>query len=623
MKNIQKKSSFYIFFLLLIFCILLITLFQKLFKNHSTNFIMPKILNTTNVISLYISNDGSDYNDGSKNSPLKSISGLNNILYKYIDSTNLNSLTINIYRDNGTYKFTNGFALDGNSFKDKNISINFIGLNKSKVIFTGGYSFSQKDSSKYDWIKNIYKYDISNITNFSSDLISLGIHDLYINGSPMTLSRYPNNGFILINSLLSNQTFTINDNTPFSWTSSKDVFLNGYLAYDWNYSSNNIVSIDSSDKTISIINKLQYGINNSQRIYFSNIFEELDTKLEYYIDYDNSFIYFIPKSRFTNSTLTIPILSEPFISLNNCNNISFNNITFEYSRNTGIVVENSSNILLNNLVIRNMSGKGVDLQSVYDTTISNCKLYNLGFSGVDISGGNRIGLESSNSKAINNEIYNFAIKNRTYSPGVSAYGVGILISNNKISNSPHSAIIFNGNDHIIENNEIFNVCNESGDSGAIYSGNDWTYRGNIIRSNYIHDVGYNSPNNNIVGIYLDDCMSSAEVYDNTLERINIAILVGGGRDNIITKNIIKKCNKSILIDNRALDWLDTSTLYNNLEKVPYTSELWLQKYPELYSLINSPPEVPYGNKVNLNSIILSPQISVAKEAKSTGYIDDN
>lgn len=47
------------------------------------------------------------------------------------------------------------------------------------------------------------------------------------------------------------------------------------------------------------------------------------------------------------------------------------------------------------------------------------------------------------------------------------------INKNKIYDGPHIGILFGGNDNIIEENEIFDICKETNDVGAIYSGRDW------------------------------------------------------------------------------------------------------------------------------------------------------
>jgi molybdopterin-containing oxidoreductase family membrane subunit len=55
-------------------------------------------------------------------------------------------------------------------------------------------------------------------------------------------------------------------------------------------------------------------------------------------------------------------------------------------------------------------------------------------------------------------------------PAVILSGVGHRVSHNVIQDHPHCAILFSGNEHRIEYNEIHSVCYESNDAGAIYSG---------------------------------------------------------------------------------------------------------------------------------------------------------
>lgn len=74
-------------------------------------------------------------------------------------------------------------------------------------------------------------------------------------------------------------------------------------------------------------------------------------------------------------------------------------------------------------------------------------------------------------------------------PEDSAQDVGQRAVHNLIHDHPHCPILYSGNDHRIEWNEIHHVALETGDVGAVYSGRDWTFRGNAIRYNFIHHTG--------------------------------------------------------------------------------------------------------------------------------------
>lgn len=86
--------------------------------------------------------------------------------------------------------------------------------------------------------------------------------------------------------------------------------------------------------------------------------------------------------------------------------------------------------------------------------------------------------------AEDNHLHDWSRWNRMNRHGIAPDGVGNRASHNLLNNSPHSAINFGSNDHLIEFSEIHDVCTEPNDAGAIYAGRDWTGRGTIIGRNY-------------------------------------------------------------------------------------------------------------------------------------------
>lgn len=59
---------------------------------------------------------------------------------------------------------------------------------------------------------------------------------------------------------------------------------------------------------------------------------------------------------------------------------------------------------------------------------------------------------------------------------------------------------------------------ESLDAGSVYSGRDWTMRGNIIRKNYFANIPRSA-------IYYDDQFSSAEAYQNTFFNVYMGMIL--------------------------------------------------------------------------------------------------
>ena len=189
-----------------------------------------------------------------------------------------------------------------------------------------------------------------------------------------------------------------------------------------------------------------------------------------------------------------------------------------------------------------------------------------------------------------------------YTPAISVEGVGNRVTHNLIHDAPHMAIFFGGNDHVIEFNEVHDVCLESNDAGAIYAGRDWTMRGTAIRHNYLHDItGFRG--RGCVGVYLDDMFCGTQIYGNVFYRVTRAAFIGGGRDCTVENNIFVDCRPALHVDARALGWAKDSvntTMAQRLKAVPYTSQLWQERYPGLVKILQEEPAVPKGNVVAHN-----------------------
>jgi hypothetical protein len=165
-------------------------------------------------------------------------------------------------------------------------------------------------------------------------------------------------------------------------------------------------------------------------------------------------------------------------------------------------------------------------------------------------------------------------------------GVGQRASHNLIHDHPHCAILFTGNDHLVEFNEIHHIALETGDVGAIYSGRDYTFRGNRIRYNFIHHTG--GVGMGSMGIYMDDCVSGTEIFGNIFYQVQRAAFLGGGRDHQVLNNIFVDCNYAVELDGRGLDqspvWhgMVDQTMRSSLAAMPQA--LYREHYPALKTL---------------------------------------
>jgi len=148
-------------------------------------------------------------------------------------------------------------------------------------------------------------------------------------------------------------------------------------------------------------------------------------------------------------------------------------------------------------------------------------------------------------------------------------------------------------------------------AGAFYTGRDWTTQGNVLRHNYIHDLGGGDAGHvNTMGVYLDDCDCGDTIFGNVFFRAGRAIMIGGGRDNPVLNNLVVDCPIGLHIDARGMTWRqwndpqDSSwSLEEMAKRLNYTQPPWSTRYPRLAAIMNESPREPLNNPIRRNVFV--------------------
>ena len=288
-------------------------------------------------------------------------------------------------------------------------------------------------------------------------------------------------------------------------------------------------------------------------------------------------------------------------------NATFEDLEICQCTSCGFLLKQVSDITISNVNIKNIGEWGIVAKTSTNVKVLNCTLSCLGGGGIFLEGGDRVLLTSSGNLAKNCEIYDTTRYYTAYAAAIELRGVGAVVSNCKIHDLPHFAVFYHGNNHIIENNEIYKVCNASNDAGAVYTGRDYTFYGNIIRNNFFHDL-YGMDNKGCSCLYFDDYVSSAEVYGNIFANISYSIQLGGGHDFAIHHNVFYNCD-FLLLDNRARKGFWSHGFATHVRKrlmdSPYKNDVWKKAYPKLYNADVESDDffLPYGNSITDNRFI--------------------
>ncbi|MHB1034597.1 MAG: right-handed parallel beta-helix repeat-containing protein [Pirellulales bacterium] len=428
--------------------------------------------------------------------------------------------------------------------------------------------------------------------------------ELFYDGTPMTLARWPNEG----------QSETIagfpedsaeNDghggkigkleggffyagDRPNRWKDTGDLWVHGYWAWDWANSYERVAKLDAGKRHVITAPPMGlYGFRKGQRIYFLNVLEELDQPGEWFLDRKSGMLYFWPpKPLDAGANVVLSLLDKPLARMVGVSDLAIEGVRFEATRAGAVEISGGQRNRIAGCTIRNIGNWGVSISGGNGHGVVGCDIFDTGDGGVTLSGGDRQTLAPGGHFVDNCRFARQGRWSKCYVPAVLMSGVGQRASHNLIYDHPHCAILFSGNEHRVEFNEIHHIALETGDVGAIYTGRDWTFRGNRIRYNYIHDTGGMGMGS--MGVYMDDCVSGTEVFGNIFYKVHWAMFIGGGRDHQVINNIFVDCDPAVRADGRGLDkspvWHDMVYDYMKKQMAAVPQDLYRRRYPALATL---------------------------------------
>lgn len=427
--------------------------------------------------------------------------------------------------------------------------------------------------------------------------------ELFFAKRPMTLARWPNEGSFekiagfpatsgqgddhggKIGGLAGG--FQYAGDRPRRWRDTSDLWVHGYWAWDWANSYERVTRLDLDQRLIQTAAPHGlYGFRTGQRFYYLNVLEELDQPGEWFLDRQKGLLYFWPPAPLTSGETILSLLDQPLLRMKGASHVSFRGLLLEATRGHGVEITGGTGNRLQGCLLRNLGNNGVTISGGTNHGVLGCDILDTGDGGVILTGGNRQTLTPGGHFVENSHFQRQGRWSKCYVPAISLTGVGLRASHNHIHDHPHCAILFWGNDHLMEFNDIHHIALETGDVGAIYTGRDYSFRGNRIRHNYIHETG--GVGMGSMGVYMDDCVSGTEVFGNVFHKVHWAMFIGGGRDHRVENNLFVDCDPAVRADGRGLDkapvWRSMVNDYMRQQLAAVPDALYRERYPEMKSL---------------------------------------
>jgi hypothetical protein len=596
--------------------------------------ICPPATASTDGIELFVATGGPpavvpDANPGTKQKPLQSLEAARDAIRK-LRTTGSALGPVTVWIRGGKYHRTQTFKLEKQDSGTADAPVVYRAFGNEKVHLVGGreiepsWCAAATDPAVLDKLDEavrtkVLKVDLRahQIGDYGEMSIAGPMLELFCDGRRMPLARWPNQGWARIGQVVEvgkdgvarlvdaherAKAFQYEGDRPKRWVGAEDAYLHGFWWYGWMDQHVKIERIDTQKREITLVENPGGGIRKDQWFCALNLLQEIDEPGEWYLDRAKGILYFLPPEGYPERAILCSLLAEPLLALADTSHVTVQGLTLEATRGVGAVVGGGTDNRLAGCVIRGIGSHAVILDGGTCNGVLGCDIHDVGSTGVHVTGGNRSTLTPAENCVCNSHIYRFAQRKKVYQPAVRLYGVGHRVAHNLIHDAPHQAIAYDGNDHVMELNEIHDVVLDSSDAGVFYTGRDWTFRGNVVRHNFIHHIPHR-PGFGSKVVYLDDCASSTEVFGNVFYQTSESVFIGGGRDNVAANNVFVECQQPVHLDTRGLTWdhfRPDGPMYEPLKQFRHTEPPWSTRYPALARILAEHPQAPLGNVVVRN-----------------------
>ena len=541
--------------------------------------------------TLHIATDGDDTNSGSEDRPFRTFERARDELRERRARGQLGSDGAIVAVGGGRYHRSEPFGLTEADSGTSDAPIVYRAAPGESVIIDGGDVLSHEaftgveDPDIRDRLLPAVRDEVVTIDLGESGITDYGSFgprgwgrptkpapmELFIDGRPQTVARWPNDDAIPLGEVHETGTITTrrwwvdedgeegdepgvfeyNTDRAERWTAAEDAYIAGLFGVAWANDAIDIAEIDTETGTFTTGGPHAYGFHQpghsgvETHYFVVNLLEEIERPGEYFIDRAAGKLYVLPPYPLDASLLQVSSLATPFVTMADVSNVTLAGFCFENSRDTGITVEAGTNVSICGCTLRNLGGTGITIDGGSGHRIESCDIHQTGRGGVTISGGKRSSLAAADHLVRNCDIQQVTRWMERYNPAINISGVGISAEHNHLHHADHQAIVFAGNDHRIAYNEIHRVNGDLSDMGSIYVGRNPTYAGNVIEHNFFHHL--DTPHEGgpgVQAIFLDDdVIYVAAIHGNVFFQTGSTgvIKLHGGGGSSIANNVAIDC----------------------------------------------------------------------------------
>ena len=413
-----------------------------------------------------------------------------------------------------------------------------------------------------------------------------------------------------------------------TWSKDNDIWGVGMMSNEWNEVTSPI-SFNTSDKTIKWTKASSTGLQQIN-YYFFNVFEELDEAGEWYLDRKNCLMYVYPNTELESASVELVIdMKDTFITLNNCDYVTFDGLTFMGTRGRCLKGNGCDFVSITDCDFHAIMAQCIILDNSYNCTIKECEISYVGEGGIEISGGVKATLKKANNLIDNNYVTHWGLYKRTFTPAIDVSGQGTTASHNELAYSTSNAAMMGGNLNFFEYNLIHDCTTLASDCSAFYNGSSWTAGSNVLRYNIFYNIG--TDQKSPAAIYWDDGMAYQSAYGNLILNVGgHGFSIGGGFGQTVVNNIVVNTRGTAClydsrpyVGNRVGDSfyaLGNGFIWNLYKNTPYTATVWRENFPLLAQVLQDESD-KYAAHFGFNPAfsLMTDNVYLNTGKKSGGY----
>ncbi len=608
------------------------------------------------ILTVYVAVNGKNDADGTKKNPFAILPAARDAI-RDIDRTGLSGIDIIVTA--GVYSITEPITFNSQDSGTADCPVRIIGEDGARIV--GGVAFTHEaftaaEGDILEYLPDPDKIVMLDLTKYgySPELVSELIANkdyqavapaFSADGALQTLARYPNEadgwiniteGWMLdrngnVTPYTDNDVGSDHEQFPVktkiqygeehmtrvqSWHNDGNIRIAARFNQLWCSDNTKIETISAEEDIFYIPYTGGYEPLAGTVMYWYNVPEELDCPGEFYITSDAK-LYYYPTDEFETAVFSLPT-SDGIFNID-ASYFAVENLKLESTRANGITA-NGNNVSIIDCEISAVAGEYAILADGDNILIEGNHIHDCRKSAVSLNTGNVETLVRGNSLITNNDIHDFGLNSWPYTYGIHITGCGSTVSHNDIYNSKTRAIYWLDAYHTIEYNDVHDVLTAADDIGAISSDHRVNV-GNVIRYNYIHNIGCVgalaeidkiNPDYKYLGcaaIYGDFGGSYWEAYGNVIEHINGNGFQVGGRDIKMHGNLLIDCS-NWYVWVTAMQYDDAYKYNKNYTySVPdyVFSDVWKEANPDLaslkFDLTDVPADDPLGWAMPVGNIV--------------------